>query len=159
MAEAGDAARTAALDEHRRKLVQHRELYSRVQGLRTEVAAAKSEYDKTEDDLKALQSVGQIIGEVLRQLDAERCAFGPAMAPPRRHALARGGWEIDRSPGVREPGARMGGGGRARRWWWGTGGAAQRGGARVISAQREAVACATALRDDAAMTGDGRGAR
>ncbi len=30
-------------------------------------------YDKTEDDLKALQSVGQIIGEVLRQLDDERC--------------------------------------------------------------------------------------
>ena len=34
---------------------------------------AKKDYDKTEDDLKALQSVGQIIGEVLRQLDAERC--------------------------------------------------------------------------------------
>jgi len=33
----------------------------------------KKDYDKTEDDLKALQSVGQIIGEVLRQLDEERC--------------------------------------------------------------------------------------
>lgn len=32
-----------------------------------------SQYDKTEDDLKALQSVGQIIGEVLRQLDEEKC--------------------------------------------------------------------------------------
>lgn len=31
------------------------------------------QYDKTEEDLKALQSVGQIIGEVLRQLDEERC--------------------------------------------------------------------------------------
>ncbi len=41
--------------------------------LRDSVAGAKKEYDKTEDDLKALQSVGQIIGEVLRQLDAERC--------------------------------------------------------------------------------------
>ena len=37
--------------------------------------ASKTEYDKTEDDLKALQSVGQIIGEVLRQLDEERCAL------------------------------------------------------------------------------------
>lgn len=36
---------------------------------------AKKEYDKTEDDLKALQSVGQIIGEVLKQLDEERCEF------------------------------------------------------------------------------------
>ena len=31
------------------------------------------QYDRTEEDLKALQSVGQIIGEVLRQLDEERC--------------------------------------------------------------------------------------
>ena len=35
--------------------------------------SAKKEFDKTEDDLKALQSVGQIIGEVLRRLDADRC--------------------------------------------------------------------------------------
>lgn len=33
----------------------------------------KKDYEKTEDDLKALQSVGQIIGEVLRQLDDEKC--------------------------------------------------------------------------------------
>lgn len=33
----------------------------------------KKDYDKTEDDLKALQSVGQIIGETLRQLDDEKC--------------------------------------------------------------------------------------
>jgi hypothetical protein len=41
------------------------------------VKAAKKEYDRTEDDLKALQSVGQIIGEVLRQLDSERCMSLP----------------------------------------------------------------------------------
>ena len=34
----------------------------------------KKNFDKTEDDLKALQSMGQIIGEVLRQLDDEKCA-------------------------------------------------------------------------------------
>ncbi|KAF9603868.1 hypothetical protein IFM89_038126 [Coptis chinensis] len=34
--------------------------------------AAKKEYAKIEDDLKSLQSVGQIIGEVLRPLDNER---------------------------------------------------------------------------------------
>lgn len=33
----------------------------------------KRKYEKSEDDLKALQSVGQIIGELLRQLDEERC--------------------------------------------------------------------------------------
>ena len=35
----------------------------------------KKDYDKTEDDLKALQSVGQIIGETLRQLDDEKCKW------------------------------------------------------------------------------------
>lgn len=34
---------------------------------------AKKEYNKTEGDLKSLQCVGQIIGEVLRPLDNERC--------------------------------------------------------------------------------------
>ena len=31
------------------------------------------EFEKTEDDIKAIQSVGQIIAEVLKQLDDERC--------------------------------------------------------------------------------------
>jgi 26S proteasome regulatory subunit T4 len=43
--------------------------------VRENVKAARKEFDKTEDDLKALQSVGQIIGEVLRQLDSERCEW------------------------------------------------------------------------------------
>jgi 26S proteasome regulatory subunit T4 len=30
-------------------------------------------YEKTESDIKAVQSVGQIIGEVMKQLDDERC--------------------------------------------------------------------------------------
>jgi ATP-dependent 26S proteasome regulatory subunit len=33
----------------------------------------EKEFDKTEEDIKAIQSVGQIIGEVLKQLDDERC--------------------------------------------------------------------------------------
>lgn len=36
------------------------------------VAAMAAEYDKTERDLKALQSVGQLVGEVLKRLDEER---------------------------------------------------------------------------------------
>lgn len=41
--------------------------------VREKLRAAKKEFSKTEDDLKSLQSVGQIIGEVLRPLDNERC--------------------------------------------------------------------------------------
>jgi 26S proteasome regulatory subunit T4 len=40
-------------------------------GLRT----LEKDFDKSENDIKALQSVGQIIGEVLKQLDEERCNF------------------------------------------------------------------------------------
>ena len=57
------------------------ELDARVRALREDVKKTRKEFDKTEDDLKALQSVGQIIGEVLRQLDDERCA-----CPPRHPA-------------------------------------------------------------------------
>lgn len=31
------------------------------------------QFNKSEDDIKALQSVGQIIGSVLKQLDEDRC--------------------------------------------------------------------------------------
>jgi 26S proteasome regulatory subunit T4 len=37
------------------------------------IRALNADYEKTEEDMKALQSVGQIIGEVLKQLDDERC--------------------------------------------------------------------------------------
>ena len=56
-----------------------------------QVKASKTEYDKTEDDLKALQSVGQIIGEVLRQLDEERCAL-PAPVPGAHRVHLCIGW-------------------------------------------------------------------
>ena len=67
--------RVQAIEEYKRKLLQHKELDSKVRSLRDDVKKAKGEYDKTEDDLKALQSVGQIIGEVLKQLDEERCKY------------------------------------------------------------------------------------
>ena len=35
----------------------------------------EKDYEKTEDDIKAVQSVGQIIGEVMKQLDTDRCAL------------------------------------------------------------------------------------
>ena len=33
------------------------------------------EYEKSENDLKALQSVGQIVGEVLKQLTEDNCKY------------------------------------------------------------------------------------
>lgn len=68
-----DQEKQKALQELRKRLLQHKEIEAKVKTLREQVKEAKTEYDKTEEDLKALQSVGQIIGEVLRQIDDERC--------------------------------------------------------------------------------------
>lgn len=41
----------------------------------------EKDYEKTEDDIKAVQSVGQIIGEVMKQLDDERCEYSTQLHP------------------------------------------------------------------------------
>lgn len=41
--------------------------------VREELKDLTKQYDKSENDLKALQSVGQIVGEVLKQLTEEKC--------------------------------------------------------------------------------------
>eukprot|EP00983_Pelagomonas_calceolata_P101737 1158731-Pelagomonas_calceolata.AAC.6 len=71
MAEA-DEQKNKALADFREKLLRHKEVEGKVKTLRQSVKELKKEFDKTESDLQALQSVGQIIGEVLRQLDDER---------------------------------------------------------------------------------------
>lgn len=65
--------KAGALTEWRRVMRQHAEADARARGLRDTIRTLRAAHDKTEDDLKALQSVGQIVGEVLRQLDEERC--------------------------------------------------------------------------------------
>lgn len=76
-----DQAKTDALNEYRRVLLAHKEADAKVRLLRTELKEAKRKEEKTEDDLKALQSVGQIIGEVLRQLDEDRFIVKASSGP------------------------------------------------------------------------------
>jgi len=75
------ADRETALADYRRKLLEHREREARVRSLREGVSKSRDEFDKTEDDLKALQSVGQIVGEVLRQLDEDRLIVKASSGP------------------------------------------------------------------------------
>ena len=49
--------------------------------MRAGIRDLERDYDKTEDDIKALQSVGQIIGEVLRKLDDERFIVKASSGP------------------------------------------------------------------------------
>lgn len=65
--------RQAALNSYRARLLESREWEAKLKSLRLEIKDMQREFDRTEDNIKALQSVGQIIGEVLKQLDDERC--------------------------------------------------------------------------------------
>ena len=68
-----DPERDQALQEYKTKLLESREWESKLKALRLEIKGLQHDYDVSAVNLKALQSVGQIIGEVLKQLDDERC--------------------------------------------------------------------------------------
>ena len=73
MSSSSDPERTHALEEYKTKLLESREWEAKLKALRLEIKGLQNDYDVSEENIKALQSVGQIIGEVLKQLDAERC--------------------------------------------------------------------------------------
>ena len=67
-----DPAREKALADYRKKLMEHKEVEAKLKDLRLNLKDLNNQYEKSENDLKALQSVGQIVGEVLRQLTEEK---------------------------------------------------------------------------------------
>jgi 26S proteasome regulatory subunit T4 len=81
MAETEEQKKQKALENYRTKLLQHREFETKVKNLREEIRKLKGDYDKSEDDLKALQSVGQIVGEVLKKLDEEKFIVKASSGP------------------------------------------------------------------------------
>ena len=73
-----DTQREAIVRQYQEKLHEHNELEKKVKDstpypVREEVSRISRDFDKTEEDLKALQNTGQIIGEVLKQVDDDRC--------------------------------------------------------------------------------------
>jgi 26S proteasome regulatory subunit T4 len=73
MSNTSDEERQHALASFKTKLLESREWEAKLKALRLEIKGLQKDFDHTEDNIKALQSVGQIIGEVLKQLDDERC--------------------------------------------------------------------------------------
>ena len=69
----GDPERVQALEDYKKSLLESREWEAKLKSLRLGIKDLQKEFSTTEDNIKALQSVGQIIGEVLKQLDDERC--------------------------------------------------------------------------------------
>lgn len=78
-----------ALEKHKKLIREHREKEEKLRErnnnydhqwflifiVRFGIRDLERQYQKSEDDIKALQSVGQIIGEVLKQIDDEKCNF------------------------------------------------------------------------------------
>lgn len=60
------------LQDYRKKLLEHKEIDGCLKELREQLKELIKQYEKSKNYLKALQSVGQIMGEVLRQLTEER---------------------------------------------------------------------------------------
>ncbi|KAH8264930.1 hypothetical protein KR038_008334 [Drosophila bunnanda] len=63
-----DDERVKALTAYRTKLLEHREIEARLKALRDKHKVINAQFEKSEEDLKALQSVGQMLGEILKQL-------------------------------------------------------------------------------------------
>jgi len=81
MATTDEQKKQTALQGYRKKLMEHKEFETKVRSMRDGLKTLRKDYDKTEEDLKALQSVGQIIGEVLKQLDDERFIVKASSGP------------------------------------------------------------------------------
>lgn len=73
--------REQLLEQYRMKIREHRETEARLKRMREDVKGLVSRFQKTEDDLSALQSVGQIIGDVLKRLDKERFIVKASSGP------------------------------------------------------------------------------
>lgn len=73
--------REQVLEQYRAKIREHREVEARLKRMREDVKGLTARYQKTEDDLNALQSVGQIIGDVLKRLDMERFIVKASSGP------------------------------------------------------------------------------
>lgn len=67
-----EEARQRALAEYQRVVADYADKEKKVKELRLAIKEMETQYDKSERDIKALQSVGQIIGEVLKQIDEDK---------------------------------------------------------------------------------------
>jgi ATP-dependent 26S proteasome regulatory subunit len=73
--------REQGLQDFKRKLIEHREWDAKLKDLRMGIRDLEKAFDKTEEDMRALQSVGMIVGEVLKQLDEEKFIVKASSGP------------------------------------------------------------------------------
>ncbi|KAI5189773.1 26S proteasome regulatory subunit T4 [Nematocida sp. AWRm77] len=97
-----DAEKKEALLQYHKAVSSHAESLALMKKMSDTLKEQEKEFEKTEDDIDALQSVGQMVGEVLKQLDEDRFIVKTSQGP-RYIVGAR--QTIPRS--LLEPGARV----------------------------------------------------
>lgn len=73
--------RDTLISNYVKRFNEHNDLEEKTKKLRLQLTQLNKDYNKTEDHLKALQSVGQIIGEVLKQLDEDKFIVKASSGP------------------------------------------------------------------------------
>lgn len=76
-----ETERSDAIAKYTESLLESRNWEVKLKNLRLEIKDLEKEFNNTEENIKALQSVGQIIGEVLKQLDEERFIVKASSGP------------------------------------------------------------------------------
>lgn len=57
------------------RLKENKEMKTRHDTTRTEFNTMRDDADKLEENLKAIQNTGQLIGEILKKMDGEKCIY------------------------------------------------------------------------------------
>lgn len=76
-----EEARMKALEEYKRTVKDYADKEKKVKELRMAIKEMEAQYEKSENDIKALQSVGQIIGEVMKQIDEDKFIIKSSNGP------------------------------------------------------------------------------
>lgn len=76
-----EEARNKALNEFKKNLMEHRRFDDQLKQRRQNIRDLEKAYDRTENDIKALQSIGQLIGEVMKELSEEKYIVKASSGP------------------------------------------------------------------------------
>lgn len=75
------AARNKALNSFKKKLLEHRRYEDQLKQRRQGIRDLEKQYERTENDIKALQSIGQLVGEVMKELSEEKYIVKASSGP------------------------------------------------------------------------------
>lgn len=80
-AEEARKAKEASILNLKKKILQHEKQDEKLKSLRIELRDLEKSFDKTEYDIKALQSIGQLIGEIMKELSQEKYIVKASTGP------------------------------------------------------------------------------